>query len=509
MATGGGAEALVGRGVERERAGDVPGAIAALREARRLAPRDGAIAHRLGLVLLRSGNRGEAVTTLRAAIGLLPRDPGPAHDLGVALFSDGQFAEAARAFERSAALDPSRALHQIRLATARERLHDIPGALRALGLALSMEPSNPEAIALSVELLVREGKHAECAERAGALDLSRFPPHLAARVWNAQGRSLERLGDFDGAFAAIMRSNDTLRNTPEARAALASPVEGLMRETLAGATPEMFARWRDAAPESEPPMVWLVGMPRSGTTVMEQVLAMAPGVATNDERARASVVYEALFRMTGAEPRTVIERLDALSPEQVRELRALFHAEVVRSVGEATGAAVVIDKQPMRVMDAALIQRLLPRSKMIMMVRDPRDVCLSALFQAFNPRPVMSRFMAPDLAGRLCAEVMGFWRTVQPWVSFQTLEVRYEDLVRDFEPQTRRIAAFIGVPWTEAMHRFDDAARTRAVRSASYTAVTQGINDKSIGRWRSYRAHLGPVLAAVAPVVAAYGYDPD
>jgi hypothetical protein len=94
-------------------------------------------------------------------------------------------------------------------------------------------------------------------------------------------------------------------------------------------------------------------------------------------------------------------------------------------------------------------------------------------------------------------------------VTFGTFEVRYEELVRGFEAQTRRIAGFAGLEWTDAVYRFDDAARSRTVRSASYTAVTQGINDRSIGRWRAYRAHLGPVLDAVRPVVEAYGYDPD
>jgi len=458
---------------------------------------------------MRAGDRVEAITVLRASVGLMPRDPAAAHDLGMALFSDGRFAEAAKSFERSAGLDPGRAVHLIRLATTLERLHDIPGAVSALERAVRIEPRNGEAMVLGAELAIRQGRHAEAADRVRTMPVDQLPAPLAARAWNALGRALEKLGDPDGAFAAHMRSNDTLRGTPEATHALAMPVEQMMRETVTSASPEMFARWASQAPDGEPPIAWLVGMPRSGTTVMEQILAALPGVATNDERARASVVYEALHAMTGAHPRTIIERLDVLKPDQVVELRTMFHAEVARSIGDVKGARLLVDKQPMRVMDAALIQRLFPRSRMIMMVRDPRDVCLSALFQAFNPRPVMSRFLAPDTTGALCAEVMSFWRAVRPWCSFHTLEVRYEDLVKDFEPQTRRIAEFLGAEWSEAVHRFNAAAKARGVRSASNVAVTEGINDRSIGRWRAYRAHLGPILDAVRPVVEMYGYDPD
>jgi len=231
--------------------------------------------------------------------------------------------------------------------------------------------------------------------------------------------------------------------------------------------------------------------------------------------ANPAVVLEDIERRTpGSLARNLTDVLDEIPADRLGPYRQMFWEEIVRRMpgykaGGPNAGITAIDKQPMRLLDIGIVQRLFPRARMVVMIRDPRDVCLSALFQNFDPNPAMARFLKVETTGRFYAEVMSFWLEMRGMITMPWMEIRYEELVRDFERVTKKLAAFLGVEWTEAVNRFDEAARNRAVTSASYNAVTEKINDRSMGRWKAYRHHLGPVIEAVRPIVSAYGYEPD
>ena len=507
-----GAEFLANQAAMQERAGRIGEALASITEAFGAQPKRGDWAHRAGLLLLRCGRYREAVAMQRRAVALLPKSAMIQHDLGLALFRDGQFDQAAACFERSHALEPHLPVHLVHLAITRERLRDTTGAKAAAFKALELDPSHGPAMIVIGESLLREGKAREAiemGERGLGLPL---PPLIIARGHHLVARAWEKLGEWDKAFEAHMRCNQVVYERGDGAAALAVDIEVRMRNMRREGLAERFARWAAEAPTNTPDPVFLCGFPRSGTTLIEQVMSVFRGLATNDEQANAGIVLEDMERKRpGTLAEDLADVLDALPPDRVRAYRTMFWEEIIRRMPDykASGKVTAIDKQPLRLMDIGVVQRVFPRARMLVMIRDPRDVCLSALFQNFDPNPAMARFLTVETTGRFYAEVMSFWLEMRPKITMPYMEVRYEDLVKNFESETKRIASFLGVEWTEAVNRFDEAAKARAVTSASYNAVTERINERSLGRWRAYRSHLGPVLEAVRPIVEAYGYEPD
>jgi len=452
----------------------------------------------------------EAAAMLRRVVALAPKDARFAHDLAMALYRDGHLAEAAKWLERATALEPGQPIHLVHLAIARERIRDTAGARAAAEKALALDPNHGAALLVVGDALLREGKPEEAIATAERALAGRLPYMMIARGHHLVGRAHEKLKHAEEAFAAHMRGNRVIAEHADGQAALAARVEDRMRLLRREGLAERFRRWAAEAPSNTPDPVFLCGFPRSGTTLIEQVIGALEGLATNDEQANAGVILEAMEReRPGTLTGDLADALDAIPASRLPAYRKMYWEEIVRRIPNLRPGMTAIDKQPLRLMDIGVTQRLFPRARFLVMIRDPRDVCLSALFQNFDPNPAMARFLQVETTGRFYAEVMSFWLEMRTIITMPWMEVRYEDLVRDFERITKAVAAFLGVPWTDAVNRFDEAARTRAVTSASYNAVTEGINTRSLGRWHPYRAHLGPILRDVEPILRAYGYDPS
>jgi hypothetical protein len=153
-----------------------------------------------------------------------------------------------------------------------------------------------------------------------------------------------------------------------------------------------------------------------------------------------------------------------------------------------------------------LIYRLFPRAKILLALRHPCDVVLSGFMQAFKPNAAMVHF--GDLAdtARFYASVMGLWRRYAEVLPLEVLTTRYEDLVTDFEAETRRILAFLELPWDDSVLTYAERAKSRAIATPSYHQVVQPIYARSVGRWRNYREQMADVLPLLRPFVDVFGY---
>jgi hypothetical protein len=212
---------------------------------------------------------------------------------------------------------------------------------------------------------------------------------------------------------------------------------------------------------------------------------------------------------SGAEFRPLLDVLDDLTDDQVRSLRATYQGELERFIPAQDRSRTLVDKDPMRILDLGLMNRIFPECRVIFMIRDPRDVCISAFFQDFMVTPLMVRCFSLTMCADWYAKVMGFWQKLKPKLSMEILEVRYEDLVGDFDSWSRRMLEVAGVGWDECVREFYKPASERMIRSASYEAVTEKLNSRSIGRWKRYADRLAPVLEKLEPFVDAFGYEPS
>jgi hypothetical protein len=263
------------------------------------------------------------------------------------------------------------------------------------------------------------------------------------------------------------------------------------------------ARWdAAAAPATADSPVFVVGFPRSGTTLLELTLDAHPLLVSMDEQ---PFLQHALRDILAIAPYP--HELAAVTATDLERVRAAYWQRVRRRVQLAPGQRLV-DKNPLNILRLPVIKRLFPNARVLLAVRHPCDVLLSCYMQHFR---------APEFA-LLCADLstlaVGYRRAFDFWYRESAVlkpavrEVRYETLVMEFEVQVRAIAEFLQLPWDERM--LAPAAHAQAkgfISTPSYSQVVQPVNKRSVGRWHAYRAHFAAVLPRLAPYLARWDYD--
>jgi hypothetical protein len=280
-----------------------------------------------------------------------------------------------------------------------------------------------------------------------------------------------------------------------------------MREQL---TPQHLARWQEQAGALDSPkrLSLLCGHPRSGTTLLEQVLDAHPNIVSAEETNNfTDYAYVPLQRLHP--PGTpIVQILDAAQEQQLQAGKDAYFRASELCVGSPLNDRLLIDKNPSLTFMAPALARVFPEIKFLVALRDPRDVCLSCFMQPFIPvQQVSAAYLSLQDTVDEYVALMGTWMTVAPMLRNPVLEVRYEDMVENLESVARKALSFLEVPWDDRVLGFDEHARQKVVRSPTYADVTQKVFTRARGRWRHYAEYLEPHAAKLKPFLKAFGYE--
>jgi hypothetical protein len=302
----------------------------------------------------------------------------------------------------------------------------------------------------------------------------------------ALGKAFDDIGDAQKAFAHLTTGNRLHRSAHPYN--VSDDLEQFA-EIARALSPQTFSTLSGAGDPSRRP-VFIVGMPRSGTSLVEQILASHPDVWGGGEQ---TVLERLLIERT---PRAVspLERARSLRDLQVSDLSSLGSDYVAEISKISSGALRVTDKMPLNFRFVGLIHLILPNAQIVHCRRDPLDTCLSCFAQNFSRGQDWS-YDLEDLGRyyRGYERLMSHWREQTP--PGRLLEISYEALVADLEGESRRLLAFCGLPWDSACLSFHETRRQ--VRTASVAQVRQPIYPRSVGRAVRYRPYLGPLMAAL------------
>ena len=200
-----------------------------------------------------------------------------------------------------------------------------------------------------------------------------------------------------------------------------------------------------------------------------------------------------------------------LTPDLKRQVRG-FYTQLLRDSfdqAEHSNATIVIDKLPLNLLDLPFINLVFPESKIIVALRDPRDVCLSCLMQDFRLNSEMAHFLSIEDAARFYDRVIGFYLKIRPLLSLSMIEIRYEDTVADLKTCGKRLFEFLGVAWQDDVLRFHERAQKRVISTPSFAAVRKPINQKAVARWKNYEPHIRPALPHLKRYIDEFGYSAD
>ena len=497
------AEAHLNLGTVVQEEGDLAAAEASYRRALAARP-DHAEAHcNLGTALEAQGRLADAAASHRAAIAARPSYARAHVELANVLQELGDSATAEAAYRQALAIDAAFAAAEAGLANLFEKSSRLDEATMAASAALEHDPGNILAAVVTAKCARRGGDLQAGIDRLAAIETEPLDTAALAAVNFELGHLYDRLGDADEAyvrFAAANRFNaDHWRAQRIDREAYPRLVATLA-ETF---TEEWVDSWTPAVPDDAAAPIFLVGFPRSGTTLLDQILDSHPRLATLEEKPAIDAVVAEVVAMEGGYPGA----LATLSADDVGRLRGVYRSAVAAYLEAPLDGAILVDKMPLNSVDAGLIQRLFPDGRFLLSLRHPCDVVLSGFMQAFRPNPAMVRFSTLADTAALYAQVMDLWRRYAQVLPLAVHAVRYEDLVADLEGEARRVLTFLDLPWDDAILEYADRARGRAISTPSYHQVVQPIYKTSVDRWARYRKQLEPLLPLLAPSIEAFGYD--
>ena len=191
---------------------------------------------------------------------------------------------------------------------------------------------------------------------------------------------------------------------------------------------------------------------------------------------------------------------------QIKQLRQFYWQRMREEYGEAVMHKQVVDKNALNTIDLGVISVIFPEAKIVFALRDPRDVSISCLMQAFTPSQATVNLLSLEGIAKQYAAVMDYWLTLRNLIQPSFLELRYEDTVTDFEASYRRVFEFLGVEWVAEVTQFHERAHGRYISTPSFAAVSQPLYSKAVARWKNYEQPLAPILPILDRFIFAFGY---
>lgn len=399
----------------------------------------------------------------------------------------------------------------VKLAEIYERFRLLEDAAALVDRALLLDPECALASLVRARLDRLNGKTEEAERRLRPLlaQTDRTSWSTRVRGWYELAAVLDAQGRYDDAMAALLEAKAMILPNAASYISAQRLVQARLRAAPEKLNREMVQGWKARAPELQPGhrLALLGGHPRSGTTLLEQVIDSHPDFISAEETAiflRES--YWTLLRSARGDAQ-MIEVLESASPESLRGARQNYARCMSGFLQRPLDGPILIDKNPSLTPLALGFVRVFPEAKLLVALRDPRDVCLSCFMQPLPLGQVSSTFLTLEGTVAEYASVMGLWRAAAPCLDGAFLEIRYEELVADLESVARRALEYLGAPWDERVLRFHQHAKQKLVRSPTYAAVTRPISQGAVGRWRNYQKYLDPWLEALGPFIKSFGYE--
>ena len=516
-------------GNSRRLAGNVDGGLAALERAMELNPASGPVRLNYATTLAAAGRADDAEQQLRRMADDFPDEPRPLRELHALMKGFGRDEAALEAIEEAARRAPADVELLMALAAHRlsmlqneaaeadyrrvldvKRDHD----LAYLGLAAVFELSNrvddmsalvgdieKRGVGEDVLNFVRAMEHrrrGRFAEGLAALD--RVPENLeSARRYHLLGQLHEGAGNYDEASEAFSRANALHEQDPTRPGERASAYRESLRAQIDVATPAWVKGWRDESRKSDRPSpVFLLGFPRSGTTLLDTMLMGHPDV---------EVLEEEPTLLEAAKLLQPFDTLPTADDAKIENAREEYFRVAARHASLETGK-LLVDKNPLSMNLLPIIHRLFPGARIILALRHPCDVVFSCYAANFKLNDAMPNFLRLDTAAEMYDLSFTYFEKTRALFDPPVHQIVYENLVADGENELRKLLEFLGLEWNDAVLDHQETARNRGrIKTASYSQVGQPIYSQAAGRWTNFRQHMEPVLPVLKPWAEKFGYS--
>ncbi len=338
------------------------------------------------------------------------------------------------------------------------------------------------------------------------VQVERIQPSQKEAYFSLLGKACDKLGRFDEAFPAFVKQNELARVSVGAKKFNADRyLNSVLAHKVAWATGVKPAWTNPISGVNKKSPTFLVGFPRSGTTLLDTILRSHAQITVVEEKPMVGVLVEVMSKAFAQSP--TIQNLNTLSEADVISLQDIYFKELKKHLDRADDGKLFVDKFPLNIVHAGIIHRVFPDAKFILALRHPCDCVLSCFMQTFKLNDAMANFLSLDQSAKLYAAVMELWSVYQQKLDLDVHVLKYEDLVQDLEGTCKSLISFLGLEWDDNLHNYQKTALDRSsINTPSYNQVVQPLYKQASGRWTNYRKQMQPVLPVLQPWIEAFGY---
>lgn len=453
----------------------------------------------------------QANVAYRRALELAPRKVSLLCSIGQQYQGLRQLDEARACYERAVAADPDSVDARISLAVWFEKERRLEAAWECVAACLAAHPRDDQARYFRAFLLHRQKQdtEAETALRDLIKDGPQYP-YVKYASRHLLGVVLDQLGQYAEAMRWLIESKALVRTITDTAVLERGYDEADQRRRalLAEVTPETIRRWRQEPPASSESyqVAFLGGHPRSGTTLLEQILDAHPEVLAFDEPVAFSQEITSHINLSPLEGEVQLSTLNTLPTPQRAQMRRRYIKSLLREIEGEPTARILLDKNPSPTMSLNVWLRVFPELKVIIALRDPRDVVISCFFLNIMLNATNVNFLSLERTAKHYADLMDVWLRMRELGGFDWIETRYEDVVANLEAEGKRVTEFLGLAWHPDQARYRETSRRKFLFAPTYHDVTQPVYTRAVGRWERYAESLEPIQSRLAPYCRAFGY---
>lgn len=483
--------------------GDWNQAIDLFKKLLQVAPRNWSGFTGLGNCYRSIGQPLQAYRAFSKALEIDPRNPASHSNLGLMQWERGDAESAAKSFKNALALNENflPALHN--LADYYEKANQLEEAQACCEKALSINPNLAPTLRVRAAIQRRQ-KDLDAAERTlnKALGLM-AEGETQADIFSELGKVLDKKGNFSGAFEAFKGANDIQAKLFDPSRQRRQNFQNLLQHYRSYQWPDKVIP-AEALIRSTPTPVFVVGFPRSGTTLLNQMLDGHHQLNVLEEKP----LIDQIATTIAPDSTQMIARINLLSTEQKIELRKSYFKSAAELTSADLNQITLADKFPLNLIHLPLIHTIFPEAKIVVCYRHSLDSVLSNFQQKYRLNEAMANFLTLEDAAIVYKEVMGLWLNYRDYLKDKAHVFRYENLINEPEAELRALVGFLELPWqAEMLDYVSRAQRKTQINTPSYQAVTENLYTSSMQRWKNYRAELEPIFEELKPLMVKLSYS--
>ena len=461
--------------------------------------------YNLGLLYQEQNSLNEAISSYRNVLSINPEFTNALNNLGVIFKEIGGLDEAVLYFKKVVLIDPSNGDAYDNLCEISEKTNDTDVLRWAVGQAKLNCIMDTRIAYREAQLFKLDGDYAAARTVLENRDDIKNHPRFNAAKAQVLGDLCDRLGDTGAAYKYFEQCNTWRKTVPGAEKASKERYLSRIASLSDQYTPEWVASWQPIqADHDRPDPVFLVGFPRSGTTLLDTILMSHADIAVLEEGPAVHRMQSLAKALLTPYPDNLIHITD----ENLAEIRKAYFLAIEDQDINIKGAKIVIDKMPLNLIEAGFIHRIFPNARFIFAQRHPCDCVLSCFMQDFELNDSMASFLDLESSAYLYDKVMSIWSQYQAVMPLRVHKIRYESLVQAFDQTLNPVLEFLDLDWDDGMNDYADTARKRKLISTpSYNQVTQPLYTRARNRWKRYGPQMEAILPILRPWIKEYGYD--